>query len=462
MVNLEVGWEVARDRAFADIVQKGTALARPELGHSVHVDVNGLEPARDYFYRFRAGREVSQIGRTRTAPAAGASVDTLRFAMVGCNHYETGYFTAFRRIAEDNVDFVFHTGDYIYEGRDDGGRHGARPATRGCRRSTRSSTTGTATRSTRWIATCAPRTRRRRSSSRGTTTRSTTTTPAIATRQDTPPEVFLLRRAAAYQAFYESMPLRAGVSDRPGPQAVSAADVRHRCVDFSVLDTRQYRSNQACEGGAKPAAPSARPSRTMLGTMQERGCSRSSPRRAHAGPSSVSRCRCCARHLGPGSASGRFSMDKWDGYPASRARLIARLVETRAPNPIVLSGDVHVHYGADLKRDFSRPESATIGAEFTNTSATSGGDGADVRANWEQMRADQPAHQVPQRAPRLRRVHGHAGDVPRGLQDDRSGDRARRHRTHRRVPRGRGRASRGVDGVAGQTPSVVPTPYDFL
>ena len=76
-------------------------------------------------------------------------------------------------------------------------------------------------------------------------------------------------------------------------------------------------------------------------------------------------------------------MDKWNGYVPTRQRLYARLQETRAPNPIVLSGDVHVHFGADLKRDFSRPESATIGSEFTNTSATSGGDGADVSANWK-------------------------------------------------------------------------------
>jgi alkaline phosphatase D len=89
-----------------------------------------------------------------------------------------------------------------------------------------------------------------------------------------------------------------------------------------------------------------------------------------------------ARDLGENAAS-RFSMDKWDGYPVARDRLVARLVETRAPNPIVLSGDVHVHFGADLKQDFARPESATIGAEFTNTSATSGGDGADVSANWK-------------------------------------------------------------------------------
>ena len=122
MANVDVAWEVAKDRAFASIATRGTTVARPELGHSVRVEVSGLEPGREYFYRFRVGREVSQIGRTKTAPALGATVDRLRFAVCGCSHYETGYFTAFRRLADEELDFVFHTGDYIYEGRDDGGQ----------------------------------------------------------------------------------------------------------------------------------------------------------------------------------------------------------------------------------------------------------------------------------------------------------------------------------------------------
>jgi len=122
MVNVDVDWEVARDPRFASVVRKGTSVARPELGHSVHAEVAGLEPGREYWYRFHACDETSQIGRTKTAPPAGAAVDRLRFAVCGCNHYEDGFFTAFRRIAEEQFDFVFHTGDYIYEGRSDGGR----------------------------------------------------------------------------------------------------------------------------------------------------------------------------------------------------------------------------------------------------------------------------------------------------------------------------------------------------
>ena len=88
--------------------------------------------------------------------------------------------------------------------------------------------------------------------------------------------------------------------------------------------------------------------------------------------------------------TGRFSMDKWDGYSASRQRLYARLKETKAPNPIVLSGDVHLHYGADLKLDFANPKSDTVGVEFTNSSITSGGDGSEVDASWEATRGSNP------------------------------------------------------------------------
>ena len=115
MRDVEVRWEIARDDRFTTIVQRGTTLARPELGHSVHVEVDGLEPARGYFYRFMAGSEVSQTGRTKTAPAPGAAIDRLRFAVCGCSHYEVGHFTALAHLADEDFDFIFHTGDYIYE-----------------------------------------------------------------------------------------------------------------------------------------------------------------------------------------------------------------------------------------------------------------------------------------------------------------------------------------------------------
>jgi alkaline phosphatase D len=153
--------------------------------------------------------------------------------------------------------------------------------------------------------------------------------------------------------------------------------------DLNVLDTRQYRSNQACEGAKPGCSELGDDRRTMLGEVQERWLFDELGRAQSRWTVIGQQVPLFTRDLGPESTTGRVSTDKWDGYPAARDRLIARLVETRAPNPIVLSGDVHVHYGADLTRDVSRPESGAIGSEFTNTSASSGGDGAEVSANWK-------------------------------------------------------------------------------
>src|SRR5262252_6931239 len=124
---VEVGWEVAADESFRNIVQRGTEPASPEWAHSVHAEVSGLEPARRYFYRFHSGGAVSPTGRTRTAPAPGSS-GQLRFAYASCQQYEQGYYTAYRHMAQEDLDLVAHLGDYIYEsswGRNHVRKHGA-------------------------------------------------------------------------------------------------------------------------------------------------------------------------------------------------------------------------------------------------------------------------------------------------------------------------------------------------
>lgn len=391
MTNVEVGWEIARDSAFRTIAQKGTAVARPELGHSVHVEASGLEPGREYWYRFHAGREVSQTGRTKTAPPEGAAVDQLRFAVCGCNHYETGFFTAFRRIAEEPFDFVFHTGDYIYEGRANGGRnpnlvrqhHGQE------------------------IYTLVDyRNRYAQYKSDPDLLAAHASAPFIVTwddhevdndyagemdENDTPPEVFLLRKAAAYQAYYETMPLRAATMP-VGPQMRLYRRLQFgNLIDLSVLDTRQFRSKQACGGGgATDCAAALDPARTMLGAEQEKWLFANLASARAKWTMLGQQVPTFARDSAGASPAGRFSMDKWDGYAAARQRLYARLKETKAPNPVVLSGDVHVHYGADLKLDFANPRSEIIGVELTNTAVTSGSDGADVSPTWERVRGDNP------------------------------------------------------------------------
>lgn len=111
-----VNWQIAEDPAFARVVRAGAEKASPELGHSVHVEVSGLRPDREYWYRFRAAGQLSPVGRTKTAPAAGAALASMAFAFVSCQNLPAGYFTAYNHLAQEDLDVVLHLGDYIYEG----------------------------------------------------------------------------------------------------------------------------------------------------------------------------------------------------------------------------------------------------------------------------------------------------------------------------------------------------------
>lgn len=386
---VDVAWEVSPDDTFRRIVTSGVAAARPEIGHSVHVEVGGLQPERDYWYRFTAGGAASETGRTRTAPAAGATVDRLRFAVCGCAHYEHGYFTAYRRIAEEGFDFVFHTGDYIYETKaEDGGGRVRRHA------------------DGELFSLDDYRLRYAQYKVDADLRAAHAAAPFILTHDDhevvndyagdaapddTPREVFLLRRAAAFQAYYEMLPLRRD-SLPSGPSARFYRRLRFgNLVDLHALDTRQYRSDQPCGGGLKPRCQeSLREDRSMLGPAQERWLFdnlASARARWTVIGQQVPTVQQDRKAINP---EARFAMDKWDGYVAARRRLYRRLVETRAPNPIVLSGDVHVHQAANLKLDYDNAKSPVIGVELTNTSISSGLDGSDVSENWPKLQSINP------------------------------------------------------------------------
>ena len=388
---VDVGWEIARDAAFRTIVQTGTTLARPELGHSVHVEVAGLEPGREYWYRFHAGDEVSQTGRTKTAPPLGAAVDRLRFAVCGCSHFEDGYFTAFRCIAEEDLDFVVHTGDYIYEGRGDGDRLDTRKRQHY---------------GAELYSVVDYRNRYAQYKSDRDLMAAHASTPFIVIPDDhevandyagdfdqdgTPPDVFLLRRAAAYQAYYEAMPLRASALPSGSHMRIYRRLQFGSLVDLSLLDTRQWRARQVCAAGNRSncAEQALDPGRSMLGPEQEKWLFDTLADVRARWTVLGQQVPTFARDFGPDGA-GRFWMDKWDGFVAARHRLYTRLLETKAANPIVLSGDVHQHFGADLKLDFANPRSAPVGVEFTNSSITTNGDGSDVSATWERTRANNP------------------------------------------------------------------------
>ena len=372
--DVQVRWQVAADEGFTQIVRQGQLAARPADAHAVHVEVDGLAPGRGYHYRFEAMGHRSRAGRTRTAPAAGDLTRTT-FGVVSCSRYETGYFTAYAHLASERPDLVLHLGDYIYETAGNPKTPVTRPFDQG------------------EIITLADY-RRRYAIYRGD--------PDLQALHATAPfavvwddhevdnnwagdipedaqtrEQFLRRRAAAFQAYHEVMPLRRQA--RPvGPAAHLYRELRWGdLATLYMLDTRQYRDDQPCGDGNKvDCAERLLPSRTMLGATQEAWLRE----RATA---SRSRWDVLGQQVFFGQlvrplADGRDAapMDSWNGYVAARARVL-EMFTTRPRNLVVLTGDIHRHYAGTLHAGTTSPEGPAVGAEFVATSVTSGGDGND-------------------------------------------------------------------------------------
>ncbi|MFF2727975.1 alkaline phosphatase D family protein [Streptomyces sp. NPDC058008] len=392
---VEVRWEVAHDERFRRIVRRGTATAHPEFAHSVRVDAGGLDPDRTFYYRFRAGSWTSPAGRTRTAPARDARNSSLALAAVSCQAYHDGYFTAYRHLADEDVDVVLHLGDYLYEY--------AVSATGGARGYTDRVLPDHFDRETITLEDYRMRYGLYRSDPDLRAAHAAH--PFIVTWDDhetennyagdvpensVPTEEFLLRRAAAYRAYWENQPLRT-------PQRPVGPDMRlyrrlhfGRLAQFDVLDTRQYRSDQAYgDGWRVPGPESEDPSRTMTGAAQERWLLdgwKTSDALWNVVPQQVAFSR---RRDVPGDAY-KLSMDSWDGYPASRERVMDGARAAGIENLMVLTGDVHVGYGFDLKADFDDPASRTVGTEIVATSLTSGKDGTDRPSNWDTLTRANP------------------------------------------------------------------------
>ncbi|WP_217249033.1 alkaline phosphatase [Streptomyces sp. AC602_WCS936] len=389
-----VEWEVALDEYFAAVLFRGTADAHAEYNHSVHVDVKGLTPGTVYYYRFRAGAWISPAGRTRTAPPAGSATGTLRLGAVACQAYMDGYYTVLRHLAQDDVDVVFHLGDYLYE-------YAVNPSG-GERRYTDRVLPDVFNRETMTLADY--RLRYSLYKSDEDLKAAHAAHPFVVAWDDhetennyaddipengIPPEEFLLRRAAAYRAYWENQPLRAAQLPQ-GPDAQLYRRLHWGTLaQFDILDTRQYRSDQAYDD--RPHAPgpeSDDPARTITGAAQEQWLLegwQNSTALWNVMPQQV----CFSQRKFDVTADAALSMDAWDGYRASRDRVVAGAKAAGVENWLILTGDVHVGYALDVKEDFDDPASATVGTEVTCTSVASGRDGVEQPANWDvYMRAN--------------------------------------------------------------------------
>ena len=392
---VEVAWEVASDVGFKTVLQSGKALARPELGHSVHVEVAGLSPATVYFYRFFAGREESARGRVRTLPTATAAVSSARFGIAGCQNFEQGSYIAHRKLSEESLDFVFFYGDYIYEGRSARTRNAAGGPYENPRQHLGDEIYSlddyrrrysqyrmdpdlqAAHASTGWFVVWDDH--------------ETDNNWAADLDQDgTSPALFNLRRQAAAQAYYEFMPLRlTSLPVGPSMQIYRRATFGD-LMSLQFLDTRQYRSDQPCGDKWGVCGELDRPEAEMMGLRQEKwlyeGLSASRARWNVLAQQVM--VMDLDRDPGPQYVA---NIDSWGGYRTPRARLLKALRDRRVANPIILTGDEHQNYAGQVFLDSANPEGPPIAAEFVTTSISSGGDGMDQRPDMVKVQAANPA-----------------------------------------------------------------------
>ncbi|MET0238694.1 MAG: alkaline phosphatase D family protein [Sphingobium sp.] len=377
-----VRWEVATDEGFRRIAASGTARAQPEWGHSVHVEVSGLQPARPYWYRFIANGETSPIGRTRTAPARDAAVERLRLCFASCQKYEAGFYAAWRHVAAEEPDLILFLGDYIYEG-----APSAKDAVRLHKNPEPMDLAGYRVRYATYKLD--PQLQAAHHAAPWAMTwddHEVANDYADASdERNSDPATFLRRRAAAYRAYFEHLPLRPSMRPVGPDMKIYRTLDWGRLAQFQIVDDRQYRGARACQppGSVEahkkiaslvdPCPNLGDPARTMLGADQDRWL-------MDRLVSSKARWNILAQQTimhqqlrtGPAApdAPPKVPADTWTGYPAARDRIFRRWAEANTSNPLALGGDIHAFAAADLHHP-DRPNDPPVASEFVGGSISS-------------------------------------------------------------------------------------------
>ena len=374
-VPVAVRWEVAEDERFEKLAGSGITWADPGWGHSVHVEVPNLAPDRWYHYRFHAGDASSATGRTRTAPGYRDDNARLRFGCASCQHFEHGYYAAYRHMLDDDLDLVLHLGDYIYEGSwgknnvRSHEQHGEPVSLDDYRaryaRYRSDADLRAAHAACPWLVTWDDH--------------EVDNDYAGAVSQDNDVEAwFLARRAAAYQAYYEHMPLPRRMLPAGPYLPLYTAVSFGRLARFYLLDDRQYRSPQPCprpgRSGGNRIGESCEarldPHASMLGQRQEAWFD-AALGRSKSSWNVIAQQTLIADADGKPGPGKEYYSDGWSGYPAARDRLLDAIRTSGADNPVAFGGDVHAFWAADLKADFADPGSATVASEFVTSSISS-------------------------------------------------------------------------------------------
>jgi alkaline phosphatase D len=375
--DIPVAWRVAHDERMQHVVAQGTAAAVARLAHSVHVEVEGLRPSADYFYQFHLRGEDSRIGHFRTAPDARADNDRLRFAFVTCQDWPSGYYIAYRDMLQHDLDLVLHLGDYTYEYEIGWLRRRGTGRPQGFTEETVDLRTYRLRHTLYKLDADLQAAHARFPFAVIWDDHEVANDySGLAPEYGSPSPEFTARRTAAYQAFYEHMPIRARTATTQFGSLGIHRRLRYgRLAEITLLDDRQYRSDNPCgDGESLRCAAALKNDYSMLGAEQEAWVA-DGLNRSRARWNIVAQQLLVAQLEHATIQPNWFWNDAWDGYPAARARLLSDVVRSGARNPIFLTGDWHSTFVNDLKLDFKDAASPTIATEFVTPAVTTGGDG---------------------------------------------------------------------------------------
>lgn len=371
--------EVAKESGFRRVVARELVGTGETLGHSVKARVHGLRPYEEYFYRFSTKTANSPVGRFRTALPPG-SRQPVRFAFFSCQDYTFGYFNAHALLAEEDVDFVVNLGDYIYA------ESYQRPgADGGVRLDPIGSPEGPGANQAA-ITLDDYRAKYRLYRSDENLRRMHERFAMVSTWDDhevqdnyaggAGPDGGLApnlgyteaRRAAAYRAFFESMPTYG--RPRNGGTRIFRSLPFGSNVELIMLDERQYRADQPCDdAGVGPECADYRAPRQFLGDRQlaflKRRLLRSRARWKVIGNEVMIMNTVLGANL--------IGFDSWQGYFAQRREVLEFIRSNGIEDVVFVTGDIHTFIAGDVRVD--KEDSAAVATEFVGGSITSRGVG---------------------------------------------------------------------------------------
>ena len=407
--SLTVHWEIAADEGFREVLQRGVVRSDARTDHTIKVVVGRLTPYTRYFYRFRAQGQTSPVGRTQTSPDERGALHALRLAFVSCSNYTGGYFTAYRGLAaRDDLDFVLHLGDYVYEYGNGEDRYGPEVLAgqrdhqppvemvsledyrmRHALYKTDPDLQAAHTRHP-WVVIFDDHEITNDAYESGAENHEAADDPDHSyTGPQEPPGIraegdFLQRRARAFQAYLEWMPIREPQSYQPQPHEGTQFFRRFSFGDLaalSVIETRQNRSEQVpATAGAAPNPALTDPNRDLPEPAQLKwltdGIASGATTWHLVGNQTVfTRVFLIPR---AGTVPGQvFNTDQWDGYQADQTAVLEAMRRSGRTDPVVLTGDIHSSWANDLPTNYEAyrlgDRRSSVGVEFVCPSITSDG-----------------------------------------------------------------------------------------